>query len=140
VQRRNLAPVNRLAILLVALLLGLAVPALASAQLGPTNVPAPLTQPEEEAVAPVEEDTGVSTFQLVLIFGAAIGVIALIAWVIMRDARSAAPAAARAQAATDPATGGPKNTKSAREREREKARKRAKAKAARDQRKRNRPH
>ena len=76
-----------------------------------------------------------------LIFGAAIGVIALIAWVIMRDARSAAPAAARAQAATDPATaGGPKSTKSAREREREKARKRTKAKAARDQRKRNRPH
>ena len=129
---------NRLAIVLVALLLGLGVPALASAQLGPTNVPAPLTQPDEEVAAPVEEDAGVSTFQLVLIFGAAIGVIGIIAWVIMRDARGAAPAAARRQAATEPATGGPKSAKSAREREREKARKRNKAKAARDQRKRNR--
>jgi hypothetical protein len=143
--RRNLAAVNRLALVLVALLLGLSLPAIASAQLGPTNVPAPLTQPEEEVAAPVEEDTGVSTFQLVLIFGAAIGVIALIAWVIMRDARTAAPAAARHQAATDPAANAPgakghKSARTAREREREKARKRKQAKAARDQRKRNRPH
>ena len=135
---------NRLAIILVALMLGLAAPAISSAQLGPTNVPEQLTAPEEEVAAPVEEETGVTTFQLVLIFGAAIGVIALIAWVIMRDARSAAPEAARRQAATDPATGAPgkgsKSAKSAREREREKARKRNKAKAARDQRKRNRQH
>jgi hypothetical protein len=140
-RRRNLAPVNRLAIILVALMLGLAAPAISSAQLGPTNVPEQLTAPEEEVAAPVEEETGVSTFQLVLIFGAAIGVIALIAWVIMRDARGAAPEAVRRQAATDPATGatGSKSTKSAREREREKARKRKNAKAARNQRKRNRP-
>ena len=131
---------NRFAIILVALMLGLAVPAISSAQLGPTNVPAPLTQPDEEVAAAAEEDNGISTLQLVLIFGAAIGVIGLIAWVIMRDARGAAPAAARGHAATEPAgPGGKKPTKSAREREREKARKRAKAKHARDQRKRNRP-
>jgi len=134
--------VNRLAVLLAALVLGLAVPALATAQLGPTNVPAPLTQPDEsdEEVA-AEEDRGLSKVQLVLIFGAAIGVIAAIAFVIMRDARQAAPAVARARAKQDAAAGlgGTPKTTSAREREREKARKRSKAKAARDQRKRNRP-
>lgn len=135
---------NRLAIILVALMLGLATPAISSAQLGPTNVPEQLTAPEEEVAAPIKEETGVTTLQLVLIFGAAIGVIALIAWVIMRDARTAAPEAVRRQAATDPATGatggsGSRSAKSAREREREKARKRKNAKAARDQRKRNRP-
>ena len=120
--------------MLVALALGLCVPTFATAQLGPTNVPAPLTQtaPSDDAVE-VDDDGGLSTLQLVLIFGAAIGVIALIAWVIMRDARRAAPAAAKASPAGSP------RTKSAREREREKARKRSKSKAAREQRKRNRP-
>lgn len=140
---RNLALVNRIAALLAALLLGLAVPAVAAAQLGPTNVPAPLTQPDEsdDSVA-AEEDTGLTTLQLVLIFGAAIGVVAVIGYVIMRDARHSAPAAARASAKAAAAAGGGGGTskpKSAREREREKARKRSKAKAARDQRKRNRP-
>jgi hypothetical protein len=133
--------VKRLAALLAALALGLAVPAPALAQFGPTNVPAPLTQTDDsdDEVAP-EEDTGLTTLQLVLIFGAAIGVIGLIGYVIMRDARHAAPAAARASAKAAAAAGGsaPKS-KSAREREREKARKRNKAKAARNQRKRNRP-
>jgi hypothetical protein len=129
--------VQRVTIVLVALLLGLAVPTLATAQLGPTNIPAPLTQtdPSDAAPAPAEEDQGISTLQLVLIFGAAIAVIALIAWVIMRDAHRAAPAPERSRTA-DPKVV-PK--KSAREREREQARKRNKAKAARNQRKRNRP-
>ncbi len=138
---RSLALVKRFAALLAALLLALALPALATAQLGPTNVPAPLTEAGEsdEEVA-VEEDPGLSTLQLVLIFGAAIGVVAVIGVVIMRDARHAAPAAARASAkAAAAAGGGTPKTKSAREREREKARKRSKAKAARNQRKRNRP-
>ncbi len=127
--------------MLAALALGLAVPTLATAQLGPTNVPAPLTQTDDSDEVAAEEDTGLTTLQLVLIFGAAIGVIALIGWVIMRDARHAAPAAARASAKAAAAAGGatPKKNMSAREREREKARKRNKAKAARNQRKRNRP-
>ena len=134
---------NRIAALLAAVLLGLAVPALATAQLGPTNVPAPLTQTDDsdDEVA-AEQDPGLSTLQLVLIFGAAIGVVAAIGFVIMRDARRSAPAAARASAKAVAAAGGdgkPKTTKSARERERERARKRSKAKAARNQRKRNRP-
>ncbi|MDX6718608.1 MAG: hypothetical protein QOJ63_862 [Solirubrobacteraceae bacterium] len=127
---------NRFAPLLAALLLTLAAPPLATAQLGPTNVPTPLTQTDDSqtTAAPIEEDNGLSTWQLVLIFGGAIGFIAVIAWVIMRDAHRAAPAPARGRAPDPVAT-----KKSAREREREQARKRAKAKAARDQRKRNRP-
>jgi hypothetical protein len=128
--------VTRLAPLLAALLLALAAPAVATAQLGPTNVPAPLTQTDDSqtTAAPVQEDDGLSTWQLVLMLGGAIGVVAVIAWVIMRDAHRAAPAPARGRTPDPVAT-----KKSAREREREQARKRAKAKAARDQRKRNRP-
>ena len=131
---------KRISIILVALLLALAVPALAPAQFGP-NVPAPLTQPDDSQDArEFEDDTGLSTLQLVLIFGGAIAVVAFIAWFIMRDAHRAAPAAARARSGDTAAPGTPKTgAKSAREREREKARKRNKARAARNQRKRNRP-
>ena len=132
---------KRLAVLLAALALGLAIPALATAQFGPTNVPAPLIQTEPDDEVAAEEDTGMTTLQLVLIFGAAIGVIGLIGYFIMRDARHAAPAAQRASAKEAAAAGGPvPSGKSARERERERARKRSKAKAARNQRKKNRPH
>jgi len=133
--------VKRISIVLVALILGLAMPASAPAQFGPTNVPAPLTQPDDSQDAtPFEEDTGLSTLQLVLIFGAAIAVIALIAWFIMRDAHRAAPAAERGRAPEPAAADGAGAArKSAREREREQARKRSKAKAVRNQRKKNRP-
>jgi hypothetical protein len=134
--------VKHVTIVLVALLLGLAVPTLAGAQLGPTNIPAPLTQtdPSDSEAVPIEEDQGISTLQLVLIFGAAIAVIGLIASVIMRDAHRAAPGPERSRTAgATGAAGGTSASKSAREREREKARKRNKAKAARNQRKRNRP-
>jgi hypothetical protein len=126
--------------MLAALVLGLAIPPLAIAQLGPTNVPAPLTQTDDsDDAAPVKEDEGLTTLQLVLIFGAAVGVVVLIGFVIMRDAHHAAPAAQKAGAKGAAAAGGGKGqTKSARERERERARKRNKAKAARNQRKRNR--
>jgi branched-subunit amino acid ABC-type transport system permease component len=138
---RNLALVKRLAVMLAALALGLAIPPLAVAQFGPTNVPAPLTQTDDSDQAVTSDDsTGLTTLQLVLIFGAAVGIIGLIGYLIMRDAHRAAPAAAKASAKAAAAAGGtPKKNKSAREREREQARKRAKAKAARDQRKRNRP-
>jgi hypothetical protein len=134
--------VNRIAALLAALLLGLAVPTIAAAQLGPTNVPAPLTQTDDsDAEVVQDDDSGLTTLQLVLIFGAAVGVIGAIGFVIVRDARQAAPAAQRASAKALAAAGGGGSTKakSAREREREKARKRNRAKAARNQRKRNRP-
>lgn len=136
---------QRISIILVGLLLVLSAPAVASAQLGPTNVPAPLTTPDETAdPTPFDEDTGISTLQLVLIFGAAIGVLGVIAWFIVRDAHTAAPVAQRGRsgdAATSGAGtgGGSKAAKSAREREREKRRKRNRAKAQRNQRKRNRP-
>jgi hypothetical protein len=69
--------VKRISILLVAVSLGLAMPAAATAQLGPTNVPAPLTQPDDTAdTTPFEEDTGLSTLQLVLMFGGAIAIVA----------------------------------------------------------------
>lgn len=142
---RNLALVKRIIVLALVLLLGIAAPPMATAQFGgPTDVPAPLTQPPDDQTdaTPFEDDTGLSTVQLVLIFGAAIAMIAFIAWFIMRDAHRAAPAAERGR--RDPAkvgagTGGSPKAKSAREREREKARKRSKAKQVRQQRKRNRP-
>jgi hypothetical protein len=133
--------VKRISIVLVALLLGLAMPTAAPAQLGPTNVPAPLTQADDtQDDTPFEEETGLSTLQLVLIFGAAIAVVAFIAWFIMRDAHRAAPASERGRTPEPAAAGGAgAPRKSAREREREQARKRQKAKAARNQRKKNRP-
>lgn len=133
------------AIVLAALLLALGAPPAATAQLGPTNVPPALTTPDEqEDQTPFDEDTGLSTLQLVLIFGGAITVIGLIAWVIMRDARTAAPDAGRGHArggsvAASASGGASAKAKSAREREREKQRKRSKAKAQRNQRKKNRP-
>jgi hypothetical protein len=137
--------VKRIAIVLAALLLALCAPVAAIAQLNPTNVPPALTTPDEQAdPTPFDEDTGLSTRQLVLIFGGAVLVIGLIAWVIMRDARSAAPDAGRSRshggsvAASAPG-GGSAKARSAREREREKQRKRNKAKAQRNQRKKNRP-
>ena len=136
---------KHIAIVLAALLLALCAPAAATAQLAPTDVPPALTTPDEQAdPTPFDEDTGLSTLQLVLIFGGAIAVIGLIAWVIMRDARTAAPEAGRGHArggsvAASASGGGSAKAKSAREREREKQRKRNKTKAQRNQRKKNRP-
>jgi hypothetical protein len=135
--------VKRLAALLCVFVLGLAIPALATAQLGPTNVPAPLTAPDPSQLpaAPVnDDDGGLSSTQVLLMIGGAIVVIGVIAWVIVRDARSVAPTARGASSSGgDGGSGSAAQRKSAREREREQARKRAKAKHVRDQRKRNRP-
>ncbi len=130
--------------MLAVLCLGLWMPALAAAQFGPTNVPAPLTTPDSSQTqrTNVNEDTGLSTLQLVLIFGCAAAVIGVIAFVIVRDARRAAPSGRGGSSSSSAAGGGAKakaSGKSAREREREQAAKRKKAKAARDQRKHNRP-
>lgn len=140
---------NRLAAVLAALLLlCLGAPAIASAQFGP-NAPSPLLQQDDSNAAPFDEDEGLSTLQLVLIFGGAAIAVGLVAWVIVRDARrKAAPGRSGSKAGSGsgsrPAATletSPKSSaaKAAREREREKARKRARAKAARNQRKHNRP-
>jgi hypothetical protein len=128
--------VRRLVIVLAALLLSLAAAPVADAQIGP-NAPAPLTQnppppPPAPANTNAADDGGLSTLQLVLIFGSAIVVLGAIAWVIVRDAHRAAPVPERSR--------GPAEQRlSAREREREQRQRRDKAKAARQQRKRNRP-
>ncbi|HEY1539814.1 MAG TPA: hypothetical protein VGF63_10485 [Solirubrobacteraceae bacterium] len=132
---------KRLAALLCVFVLGLAIPALATAQLGPTNVPAPLTAPDPSQLpaAPVnDDDGGLSSTQILLMIGGAIVVVSVIAWVIVRDARSVAPVRGSSSSGGG-GSGSAAQRKSAREREREQARKRAKAKHVRDQRKRNRP-
>lgn len=138
---------QRVVAVIVALLLCLGAPAVAAAQFGP-NAPAPLLQ-EDPKGRTFEEDRGLSTMQLVLIFGGAAAVVALIAGVIVRDARGKAPAQrprARSKGGAGPGSTAPGEApskssaaKAARERERQKARKRNKAKAARNQRKHNRP-
>ncbi len=127
---------RRSLIVLVALVLSLAPCAVATAQLGP-NVPEPLIQdppPPPVVNSDADDDGGLSTLQLVLIFGGAMAVLAFIAWIILRDARRHAPVQeGRAHAPAG------KEGMSARERERQQRQRRDKSKAARQQRKRNRP-
>jgi hypothetical protein len=127
--------VRHVATVLAALLLSVASAPIAAAQIGP-NAPSPLTQnappPPPPANPNAEDSGGLSTLQLVLIFGSAMGILGVIAWVILRDAHRAAPVRER------PPTPAEKKL-SARERERQQRQRRDKAKAARQQRKRNRP-
>jgi hypothetical protein len=131
----RLGAVRRLAIAVAALLLSLAPAPIAAAQIGP-NAPSPLTQNQSPPPPPAnpnaDDSGGLSTLQLVLIFGSAMGILAVIAWIILRDAHRAAPVHER------PHTPAEKKL-SARERERQQRQRRDKAKAARRQRKRNRP-
>jgi hypothetical protein len=131
---------HRLAAALAVLCVALAPLPVAQAQIGP-NVPAPLTEPPPPPPAPTKfDDGGLSTLQQVLIFGAAALVLALIAFVIVRDARRAAPADDHPRGSSSGPSGATGAARSARERERQQRAKRQKAKAARRQRKRNRPH
>jgi len=132
---------HRLAAVLAILLLTMAAAPVVQAQIGP-NVPAPLTQdPPPPPAPPKKFDEGaISTLQQVLIFGSAALVLGLIAFIIVRDARRAAPVDERAGGSSSGSGGsGTGSAKSARERERAQRAKRQKAKAARQQRKRNRP-
>ena len=147
------APMHRIVLALVVLAFGLAPAGLAQAQFGAPNAPSPLTQPPPPP--PIDNDTGdegLSTLQIVLIFGSAALVLALIAFVIVRDAHRAAPVANRSYkggAAGSPGPGSrnrggvgapPTTLTEARSREREHAKRaKAKAKAVRQQRKKNRP-
>jgi hypothetical protein len=129
--------VRRLSIVVIAVLLALVPCSIAAAQIGP-QAPNPLTQNAPPPPPPVvnqnaNDSGGLSTLQLVLIFGSAMVVLAGIAWVILRDAHRAAPVEQHPQT--------PVGKKlSAREREAQDRKRRAKAKAVRQQRKRNRPH
>ena len=124
---------RRIAIVLVALVAALAPGPLASAQLGP-NVPSPLTEQEPPPPeAPKEEDRGLGLVAKILIFGGAGAIIALIGWMIVRDARRAAPVEQRA-----PEHGAGRRS-AGRDRERDQRRRRARSRAAKQQRKRNRP-
>lgn len=132
-------------IVILAVLLCLGAPAAATAQFGP-NAPSPLLAPDDPKAQPFEEDTGLSTLQLVLIFGGAAAVIGVIAAVIVRDARGRAAAkrpgsgsGSRSGSESESGRSPRSAAQAARERERQKARKRSKAKAARNQRKHNRP-
>jgi hypothetical protein len=130
--------VRRSAIALVVVLVSLAPCSIAAAQVGPV-LPPGLTGDQQTTTAPptvanpdAGSSGGLSTRQLVLIFGSAMAVLAGIAWVILRDAHRAAPVQEH------PKT--PEEKKlSAHERERQQRQRRDKGKAARQQRKRNRP-
>jgi hypothetical protein len=128
--------VRRLSIVVAAVLLALAPCSVAAAQIGP-QAPNPLLQTPPPPPPPVvnqnaTQSGGLSTRQLVLIFGSAIVVLGGIAWIILRDAHRAAPVQSQPQT--------PAGRKlSAREREAQDRKRRAKAKAARQQRKHNRP-
>ncbi len=141
--RLTSAPMVRLAAVLVILVAALAPLPVAQAQIGP-NVPQPLTeQPAPPPPAPDNgfDDGGTSLVQKLLIFGAAAAVLGAIAFVIVRDARRAAPVDDRKRSGSSTGAGGASGAaRSARERERRERAKRQKAKAARQQRKRNRPH
>lgn len=121
--------VRRVAAPLVVLALSLALCAPCAAQLGPLP-PADPPAPPPAPAPTTDKHEGLSTLQQLLIFGVGIALIGGIAWVIVRDAKQAAPAPLRSQADD--------RKPSAREREREQRQRRDKAKAARQQRKRNR--
>jgi hypothetical protein len=129
--------VRRAVTALAVVLLTLAPCSVAAAQIGP-QVPPGLsgeqttTAPPTVANPDAEESGGMSTRQLVLIFGSAMAVLGGIAWVILRDAHRAAPVEEHHATPAE-------RKLSARERERQQRLKRNKAKAARQQRKRNRP-
>jgi hypothetical protein len=129
--------VRRPPIALVVVLLSLVPCSVAAAQVGP-QLPPGLTGGQPTTTAPTtvvnpdaNQSGGMSTRQLVLIFGSAMAVLGAIAWIILRDAHRAAPV-------EEPKTPAQRKL-SARERERQQRAKRDKAKAARQQRKRNRP-
>lgn len=143
---------QRIALVLAILGMSLAPAGLAHAQLGGPNVPSPLTEPTPPPPVDSDVDEGLSSLQQILIFVGAALVLGVISFVIVRDARRAAPTSDDRPHKGSPAAPGPKaaaagggaadpSASAARARERQRAkREKAKAKAARQQRKRNRRH
>lgn len=140
---------HRIALFAAILALCLVPVGTAQAQFGAPNAPDGLTTPPPPPPQEADrfDDGGLSTLQIVLIFGGAALVLALIAFVIVRDAHRAAPAGDRprrdgSSAATAKSGGPAHNSSMAEIRARERAQaKRAKSKAknVRQQRKKNRP-
>ena len=96
---------HRIALFAAILALCLVPAGAAQAQFGAPNAPDGLTQPPPPPPPEAEtfDDGGLSTLQPVLIFGGAALVLALIAFVIVRDARRAAPVDERRGATAPPA-------------------------------------
>jgi hypothetical protein len=149
---------HRILTVLAVLALSLAPAGAARAQIGGPNAPTPLTQPDPPPPVKTDlDDEGLTSWQQALIFVAAGLVLAGIAFVIVRDARRAAPVDRRSgkggggragggSAAGAKARGGApaaavdNSAGAVRARERQQAKRaKAKAKAVREQRKRNRP-
>jgi hypothetical protein len=142
---------HRIALLAAILVLCLVPTGVAQAQFGAPNAPEQLTKPPPPPPPEADkfDDGGLSTLQIVLIFGGATLVLALIGFVIVRDARRRAPVdekprrdgsgSAKARAGG----GGPAHNSSMAEiraRERQQAKRaKSKAKNVRQQRKKNRP-
>ena len=126
--------IARVAALLCLLVLAAtaAAPASALAQAFDPLPPAPPPQPETQAPAnPVNDDEdGLSSTQQLLIAVSGIGLVGGIAWLILRDARSAAPADARPGRGDEPQRKGSQTPAGVRHKQ-----SRAKAKAARQARK-----
>ena len=127
---------RRVCLALTVVVLTLAPCAIAAAQTG-LQVPSPLTGQTATTPPPVvnpdaTKSGGLSTLQLVLIFGSAMAVLGGIAWIILRDAHKAAPVEVHEFTPVE-------RKEVARERERQDRKRREKAKAARQQRKKNRP-
>lgn len=142
---------QRIALVLAILGMSLAPAGLVHAQLGGPDVPSPLTEPPPPPPVDSDVDEGLSSLQQILIFAGAAVVLGVISFVIVRDAKRAAPtddrphksspaeAGSKAAAASGGAADPSASAARARERQRAK-REKAKARAIRQQRKRNRPH
>ena len=142
---------HRIALVAAILALCLVAVGTAQAQFGAPNAPDGLSQPPPPPPPEAQtfDDGGLSTLQLVLIFGGAALVLALIAFVIVRDARRSAPVDDRPRRdgsnpshAKSKAAGPAHNSSMAeiRARERQQAKRaKSKAKSVRQQRKKNRP-
>jgi hypothetical protein len=148
---------HRILAMLAVVALSLVPAGAAHAQIGGPNAPTPLTQPDPPPPVKTDlGDEGLTSWQQTLIFVAAGLVLAGIGFVIVRDARRAAPVQRRSgkagggrpggTAAGAKARGGApaaavdNSAGAARARERQQAKRaKAKAKAVREQRKRNRP-
>lgn len=130
VHRRLIVLLGALAVLMVAGVSG------AHAQGGSGPLLSPPPEEVDTSPPPPDDDGdgGLGPVQQLLIFGGAFALIGGIGFVIVRDARRAAPAERRPQL-TDEQAGGPEK---ARQRARDRDKRRAKAKQARKQRKRNR--
>jgi hypothetical protein len=139
---------KRLVLIFAIVVAALAPASVAQAQFG-SQLPSQLTQPPPPPAPKPQkfDDGGLSTLQVVLIFGSASAVLAVIAFIIVRDARRRAPVTDRARrsspggaGATAGAGAAGESASAIRARERQRAKRaKAKAKSAREQRKRNRP-